>query len=131
MLTLAFRLPNAKDELLPSRLRVIEGVAWGARATIATGWINTMRIVGREEFLDEMSELKLIHRESGSNQATELEEHEFTFDPICPKVVHLHEGMRETLATSALIRDHRFVFLVGSFFEFRRKEKKNGEEMID
>ncbi|KAK9296294.1 hypothetical protein QLX08_009630 [Tetragonisca angustula] len=99
------------DELLPGRLRVIEGVAWGARATIATGWINTTRVVGREEFLEGMSKLKLIHRECGANQAIELEEHEFTFDPICPKVVHLHEGMRETLATSALIRDHRLVFL--------------------
>ncbi|KAF3420598.1 LOW QUALITY PROTEIN: hypothetical protein E2986_03106 [Frieseomelitta varia] len=104
-------LPNPKDELLPGRLRVIEGVAWGARARIATGWINTTRVVGRKEFLEEMSKLKLIHRECGANQTIELEEHEFTFDPICPKVVHLHEGMRETLATSALIRDHRFVFL--------------------
>lgn len=73
-----------------------------------------------------MSKLKLIHRESRANQAIELEEHEFTFDPICPKVVHLHEGMRETLATSALIRDHRFVFLVG-----RKRDERKTEEMID
>ncbi|XP_050582314.1 uncharacterized protein LOC126918450 isoform X1 [Bombus affinis] len=98
------------DELLPSRLRVIEGVAWGVQARIASGWINSMKIVNKTEFLEEMSALKLTYCES-KGAKVELEENEYAFDPICPKMVHLHESMRETLAVSSIVRDHRFVFL--------------------
>lgn len=106
-------IPNLKDELLPSRLRVIEGVAWGVQARIASGWINSMKIVNKTEFLEEMSALKLTYCES-KGAKVELEENEYAFDPICPKMVHLHESMRETLAVSSIVRDHRFIFLVGS-----------------
>ncbi|XP_033354713.1 uncharacterized protein LOC117236133 isoform X1 [Bombus vosnesenskii] len=98
------------DELLPSRLRVIEGVAWGVQARIASGWINSMKIVNKIEFLEEMSKLKLTYCES-KGAKVELEENEYAFDPICPKMVHLHESMREMLAVSSIVRDHRFVFL--------------------
>nr|XP_033183339.1 uncharacterized protein LOC117153422 isoform X1 [Bombus vancouverensis nearcticus]XP_033183340.1 uncharacterized protein LOC117153422 isoform X1 [Bombus vancouverensis nearcticus] len=98
------------DELLPSRLRVIEGVAWGVQARIASGWINSMKIVNKIEFLEEMSKLKLTYCER-KGAKVELEENEYAFDPICPKMVHLHESMREMLAVSSIVRDHRFVFL--------------------
>ncbi|XP_043586458.1 uncharacterized protein LOC122569453 isoform X3 [Bombus pyrosoma] len=112
------------DELLPSRLRVIEGVAWGVQARIASGWINSMKIVNKTKFLEEMSKLKLTHCES-KGAKVELEENEYAFDPICPKMVHLHESMRETLAVSSIVRDHRFVFLVGS-----REIRENQEHTL-
>ncbi|XP_017794150.1 PREDICTED: uncharacterized protein LOC108575767 [Habropoda laboriosa] len=100
------------DELLPTRLRVIEGVRWTEEAAIASGWINTEKVRSKEEFLEEMSKLNLVCCcEEGD--ARELEEMEFrwTFDSICPKMVNLEERARETLAVSTLVRDRRFVFL--------------------
>ncbi|XP_026299628.1 uncharacterized protein LOC413907 isoform X3 [Apis mellifera] len=98
------------DELLPSHLRDIEGVTWGIQTTVASGWINTMKIVNKEEFLKEMSELKLKYCET-NKESIELEENEFAFDPICPKIIYLHESKREMLAVSELVCNHRFVFL--------------------
>lgn len=43
---------------------------------------------------------------------SELEEDQYVFDPMCPKVVNLHEKAREKLAVSQLVRSHGFVFLV-------------------
>ncbi|XP_017753318.1 PREDICTED: uncharacterized protein LOC108545959 [Eufriesea mexicana] len=97
------------DELLPNHLRIIEGITWDVQTAIASGWINTMKLVSKEEFLEEMSKLKLIYREN--KKAIEFEENEYVFDPICPQMVYFHESMRETLAVSTLVRDHRFVFL--------------------
>ncbi|CAL7936169.1 unnamed protein product [Xylocopa violacea] len=97
------------DELLPTHLRVIGGVTWGEQATIVSGWINTIKFTSKEEFLEEMSKLKMIYCESVTE--TELGETEYTFDPICPKVVNLHENAREMLAISNLVCHRRFVFL--------------------
>ncbi|CAK9802523.1 Pyruvate dehydrogenase E1 component subunit alpha, somatic form, mitochondrial [Anthophora plagiata] len=98
------------DELLPTRLRVIEGVSWASEGAIASGWINTEKLASKEEFFEEMSKLNLVCCcEEGD--AIELEEIEYAFDPICPKMVNLHESARETLAVSTLVRDHRFIFL--------------------
>ncbi|XP_054012839.1 uncharacterized protein LOC128894853 [Hylaeus anthracinus] len=97
------------DELLPSRLRIIEGVAWGEEAAIASGWINGNKIASKQQFLEEMSKLKLVHSENG--EATELEDTGYVFDAICPKMINLHENAREILAVSSLVREHRFVFL--------------------
>ncbi|XP_076760908.1 uncharacterized protein LOC143429264 [Xylocopa sonorina] len=97
------------DELLPTHLRVIGGIAWGEQATIASGWINTVKFTSKEEFLEEMSKLKMVYCESVTEM--ELGENEYTFDPICPKVVNLHENARELLAVSSLVHHHRFVFL--------------------
>lgn len=97
------------DELLPARLRIIEGVAWGEGTAIASGWVNSNKYASKEEFVDEMSRLKLVHCRNG--KTTELEDSCYAFDSICPKMVNLHEATRETLAVSSLVRDHRFVFL--------------------
>lgn len=100
------------DELLPTRLRVIEGIAWGEEPAIAFGWVNFKKFVGKQEFLEEMSKLNLTFRE---NEVTkEIEETDYTFDSICPRMINLHESARETLAVSTLVHEHRFVFLVGS-----------------
>ncbi|XP_031772259.1 uncharacterized protein LOC100871303 isoform X2 [Apis florea] len=98
------------DELLPSHLRDIEGVTWGVQTAVASGWINTLKFVNKEEFLKEMSELKLKYCET-KKELIELEENEFAFDPICPKIIYLHDSKREMLAVSRLVCNHRFVFL--------------------
>ncbi|XP_076623668.1 uncharacterized protein LOC143343051 [Colletes latitarsis] len=97
------------DELLPARLRIIEGVTWGKEAAVASGWVNSNKIPDKAEFLQEMLKLKLVHSENGD--PTELEDTGYAFDSICPRIVNLHEKARETLAVSSLVRDHRFVFL--------------------
>lgn len=103
--------------MLPSRLRVIEGISWGEQDAIATGWINTAKIGSKEEFVREMSKLTLICCENVEGTEVEgpaeLEETEYAFDSICPKMINLHERARETVAVSSLVRCHRFVFLVG------------------
>lgn len=104
-----------EGELLPARLRVIEGVAWGGKletAAFASGWVNSNKFASKQRFLEEMSKLNLILCENGD--AREMIDTGFAFHSICPKVVELHEELRETLARSTLVRDHRFVFLVGS-----------------
>nr|XP_033331040.1 putative methyltransferase NSUN7 isoform X1 [Megalopta genalis] len=100
------------DELLPTRLRVIEGVAWGEQAeaaALASGWINSNKFTSKEEFHEEMSKLNLILCEDEG--ASELGDAGYMFDPICPKMIGLREEARETLARSSLVHDHRFVFL--------------------
>ncbi|XP_078040673.1 LOW QUALITY PROTEIN: uncharacterized protein LOC144471941 [Augochlora pura] len=100
------------DELLPTRLRDIEGVAWGEQAeaaALASGWINSNKFTNKEEFLNEMSKLNLVLCESEG--ASKLSDNGYLFDPICPKMIELRERARETLARSSLVHDHRFVFL--------------------
>ncbi|XP_076248966.1 uncharacterized protein LOC143188523 [Calliopsis andreniformis] len=97
------------NELLPTRLRIIEGVVWGEEPAIASGWVNSKKFASKEEFLEEMSKLNMIFREN--EETKELDEADYTFDTICPRVVNLHESARETLALSTLVRDHRFIFL--------------------
>ncbi|XP_029055462.2 uncharacterized protein LOC114882694 isoform X2 [Osmia bicornis bicornis] len=98
------------DELLPSRLRVIEGVAWGKEAAIAFGWVNIAKLDNKEQFLEEMSKLGLVCRQD-DDTTMELEETSYAFDSICPKLINFHEKARERLAVSSLVRDHRFIFL--------------------
>nr|XP_034172691.1 uncharacterized protein LOC117600852 isoform X1 [Osmia lignaria] len=106
------------DELLPSRLRVIEGVAWGKEAAIAFGWVNIAKLDNKEEFLEEMSKLGLVCRQD-DDTTMELEETSYAFDSICPKLINFHEKAREKLAVSSLVRDHRFIFLVGEIVVHR------------
>lgn len=89
-----------------------------------------MKIVNKEEFLKEMSELKLKYCET-NKESIELEENEFAFDPICPKIIYLHESKREMLAVSELVCNHRFVFLVGSWGTWVRLYKKKIEDYIN
>ncbi|XP_076649535.1 uncharacterized protein LOC143357149 [Halictus rubicundus] len=98
------------DKLLPARLRSIEGVAWGEQAeaaALASGWVNSNKFASKKQFLQEMSMLNLFLCENTS----EMTDNRYAFDPICPKMIELPEGARETLARSSLVRDHRFVFL--------------------
>ncbi|XP_008551675.2 uncharacterized protein LOC103574095 [Microplitis demolitor] len=94
------------DKLLPEHLRQ-EGVCWTDDEAIASGWVNTIKISTKAEFMSEMSKLgfKL------STNWRRLKENNYAFDPICPKVVVLHEKIREQLARSDLVRDCRFIFL--------------------
>ncbi|KYN45229.1 Putative methyltransferase NSUN7 [Trachymyrmex septentrionalis] len=97
------------DELLPSHLRIAEGISWTDEGAIASGWINTMRVLSKNEFIKDMSKLKL---QLGNDTETgELDENKYVFDPICPKMINLHDKAREKLAVSDLVRDHRFIFL--------------------
>lgn len=98
------------DELLPTHLRIAEGISWADRGAIASGWINTMRIFSKNEFVEDMAELKL--ELCDDIEATELHENKYVFDPICPKMITLHDQAREKLAVSNLVHDHRFIFLV-------------------
>lgn len=98
------------DELLPTHLRIAEGISWADEGAIASGWINTMRVAGKAEFVRSMSNLKFKHCDDV--KAKELDENDYVFDPICPKMINLHDKARETLAMSDLVHDHRFVFLV-------------------
>ncbi|RLU18140.1 hypothetical protein DMN91_010383 [Ooceraea biroi] len=97
------------DQLLPTHLRIAEGISWADEGAIASGWINTIRIASKNEFARSMSKLKFRHCDDV--KAEELNENDYVFDPICPKIINLHDRAREKLAVSDLVRDHRFVFL--------------------
>ncbi|EFN79881.1 Pyruvate dehydrogenase E1 component subunit alpha, somatic form, mitochondrial [Harpegnathos saltator] len=88
-------------------LRIAEGISWVDEGAIASGWINTMRVASKNEFVRDMSKLKL----KLCNDIQELNRNDYVFDPICPKMINLHDKTRENLAVSDLVRDHRFVFL--------------------
>ncbi|XP_058790804.1 uncharacterized protein LOC131664006 isoform X2 [Phymastichus coffea] len=98
------------DELLPAHLRTAEGVTWGEEGAIASGWVNSAKLSSRRQFIEEMRKLGLNLCLSCST-ANELEEDQYVFDPLCPKVVNLHEKAREKLAVSHLVKSHSFVFL--------------------
>lgn len=102
------------DELLPMHLRIAEGISWADEGAIASGWINTMKMTNKNEFVREMLKLKLALRDDDV-KPVELDENDYVFDSICPKMINLHDKARETLAVSNLVRDHRFVFLVNIF----------------
>lgn len=91
-----------------------EGVCWTDDEAIASGWVNTIKISTKAEFMSEMSKLgfKL------STNWRRLKENNYAFDPICPKVVVLHEKIREQLARSDLVRDCRFIFLVSFIINY-------------
>jgi len=91
-------------------LRTAEGINWSDEGAIASGWINTMRVADRDEFVKDMSQLKL--ELCDDIKAAELNETDYIFDPVCPKMINLHDKARERLAVSDLVRSHRFVFLV-------------------
>lgn len=97
---------------MPAHLRTAEGVTWGEEGAIATGWVNTAKLPRRHMFTEEMRKLGLTL--CSSCLASELNEDQYVFDPLCPKVVNLHEKARERLAVSQLVRSHSFVFLVSS-----------------
>lgn len=97
-------------ELLPRHLRRAEGVVWGENGAIASGWVNTLKISGKAEFIEEMTKLGLNLCGDCSND--EIDESTFVFDPMCPKVVNFHDAARETIAKSDLVKNHQFVFLV-------------------
>ncbi|XP_024873007.1 uncharacterized protein LOC112455366 [Temnothorax curvispinosus] len=99
------------DELLPTHLRIAEGISWADKGAIASGWINTMRVFSKNEFVEDMSKLKLELCDDIEAAAAELHENKYVFDPICPKMINLHDKAREKLAVSDLVRDHRFIFL--------------------
>lgn len=99
-----------KDDLLPSHLKSAEGIYWNEESTIASGWVNSMKIANKEEFIIEME--KLGFQYCADCEETNLGEENFVFDSLCPKVVSFHEKSREKLATSQLVRKHCFIFLV-------------------
>lgn len=102
------------DELLPTHLRIAEGISWADKGTIASGWINTMRVLGKNKFVKDMSKLKLELCDDIEAAERVLCENKYVFDPICPKMINLHDKAREKLAVSDLVRDHRFIFLVSN-----------------
>ncbi|KAL0116807.1 hypothetical protein PUN28_010019 [Cardiocondyla obscurior] len=97
------------DELLPTHLRIAEGICWADQSAIASGWINTMRVFSKDKFIEDISKVTL--ELCDDTEVAELNENEYTFDPICPKVINLLDKAREKLAVSNLVRDHRFIFL--------------------
>lgn len=104
------------EQLLPAHLRTVEGVTWGEDGAIASGWVNTIKMSSKAQFVVEMAKLQL--RLSADSEDTELDENHYVFDPLCPKVVNLHDKARERLAMSDLVTSHRFVFLVCETFWF-------------
>lgn len=102
------------DQLLPTHLRVAEGISWTDEGAIASGWINSIRVASKNEFVDDMTKIELKLRDD----IKELDENDYVFDPICPKMVNLHDKARERLAVSDLVCDHRFVFLVNIIIAF-------------
>lgn len=92
-------------------LRIAEGISWTDEGAIASGWINTMKVTSKNEFVQDMSKLKLAPRDDDV-KPVELDENDYVFDSICPKMINLHDKAREKLAVSYLVREHRFVFLV-------------------
>ncbi|XP_046733830.1 uncharacterized protein LOC124404057 [Diprion similis] len=97
------------SELLPQHLRTAEGVVWGENGAVASGWVNTLKISSKEEFIREMTGLGLTLCMDCS--AEEIDEGTFLFDPTCPKVVNFHDAARETIARSDLVRSYQFVFM--------------------
>ncbi|XP_036138887.1 uncharacterized protein LOC118644422 [Monomorium pharaonis] len=97
------------DELLPMHLRIAEGINWTDKGAIASGWINSIRVFSKNEFIKNMSKLKFVLCDD--IEVAELEENEYAFDPVCPKMINLHDKAREKLAMSSLVHDHRFIFL--------------------
>ncbi|XP_011873581.1 PREDICTED: uncharacterized protein LOC105565196 isoform X2 [Vollenhovia emeryi] len=95
------------DQLLPAHLRIAEGISWADKGAIASGWINTIKVLTKSQFVQDMSKLNLQLCE----EAAELYDNKYVFDPICPKMINLHDKAREKLAMSDLARDHRFIFL--------------------
>lgn len=93
-------------------LRIAEGISWADKGAIASGWINNVRMLSKNKFIKDMSKLKL--ELCDDIEAAELYENKFVFDPICPKMINLHDKAREKLAVSDLVRDHQFIFLVNS-----------------
>jgi len=71
-----------------------------------------MRVASKNEFVKNMSKLKFKH--CNDMKAEELNENDYVFDPICPKMINLHDRAREKLAMSNLVRNHQFVFLVNT-----------------
>lgn len=69
-----------------------------------------MKVPSKNQFVEDMSKLKF--ELCNDNEVAELNENDYIFDPICPKIINLHDKAREKLAVSDLVRDHRFVFLV-------------------
>ncbi|XP_034952478.1 uncharacterized protein [Chelonus insularis] len=94
------------DNLLPVHLRN-EGINWTYEQAIATGWVNTIKIPKKSDFIEEMSKLGL----EISFNWKKLQENNYAFDPVCPKIILLHEKLREQLAKSELVQKHKFVFL--------------------
>ncbi|XP_066581940.1 putative methyltransferase NSUN7 [Prorops nasuta] len=97
------------DELLPSHLRIAGGINWGNEPAIASGFVNALNLKTKHEYVLEMSRLGLYPCLDCS--AAELDEEHFTWDPICPRMINLHENAREKLAVSGLVQSRRFVFL--------------------
>ncbi|XP_012059737.1 PREDICTED: uncharacterized protein LOC105622940 [Atta cephalotes] len=97
------------DELLPTHLRIAEGISWTDEGAIASGWINTMRVLSKNEFIKDMSKLKF--QLYNDTETGEFDENKYVFDPICPKMINLHDKAREKLAVSDLVRDYQFIFL--------------------
>lgn len=109
---------------------MIEGVAWGKEAAIAFGWVNIAKLVNKEQFLEEMLKLGLVCREDDDTTA-ELDETSYVFDSICPKLINFHERARERLAVSTLVRDHRFIFLVGTTCTYRIMNERVQYKIIE
>lgn len=99
---------------MPKHLRTGEGIVWSERDTIASGWINTSNgSINKIELIKELS--KKVGLELCANcEVAELDENTYAFDSFCPKVINLHEKTRERIACSSLVREHRFIFLVGN-----------------
>jgi len=118
------------DALLPMHLRIAKGISWADEGAIASGWINTMIVLSKNEFVKDMSKLKL--EICNDTETAELDENKYVFDPICPKVINLHDKAREKLAVSDLVRDHRFIFLVNIILSFVKItcKKRNVTSMI-
>ncbi|XP_046826285.1 uncharacterized protein LOC124427425 isoform X1 [Vespa crabro] len=99
------------DKLLPKHLRTGEGIVWSEGGTIASGWINTSNgSINKIEVIKELS--KKVGLELCENcEVAELDENTYAFDSFCPKVINVHEKIRERIACSSLVREHRFIFL--------------------
>lgn len=89
------------DKLLPSHLRNTND------ELLAFGWVNTIKIPTKLDFINEMKKLGFIL----SKKINNLYKNEFNFDPICPKVIILNDSSREILAKSNLVKNNCFIFL--------------------
>lgn len=103
------KLINIIDHLLPPHLRD-GGVCWSKNDAVASGWVNTIKIPTKNEFINIMSSLGFVL----ISDYRKLQKNNYAFDPICPKVIILHEKAREQLARSDLVRKHGFIFLVSN-----------------
>ncbi|XP_011299529.1 uncharacterized protein [Fopius arisanus] len=95
------------EHLLPIHLRNSTGVSWTDENAIASGWVNTLKIPNKTDFISEMSKLNL--RLAISNE--DLGDDSYIFDPVCPKVVNFRERTRERIAMSTLVERKSFIFL--------------------